>query len=665
MKLRNIIGTVAIVSAIFSSCVKEQIISSIDGFDMSASYVKFAQTGGTKSIDLTTGYQWYVDASGAEDHFTVSPTSGSGNSVITITAPENKGSEYTLEIKMYLTSGKEAVAVKYITVAQMGSAPAPATIKDVMTGADGKAFNVTATVKSIANKHYGNFYLNDGTYDKDLYIYGVLDKKGNEMTSSTTYDVLDPSTGANAWDLLVGDVVTLSGIRQNYNGTIEFVNATIEKIVKSLLDVTPVELSAEKEGGLVDVTVKSKGNDLNVISECDWVKLDGIKVGADSTIVSLYVAPNEGARRTGVVKVTTAIPGQTSEKEITVTQAAGLSAFTLPYEEKFDKDQGSFTINDINVPEGKYVWAWASAQYGMKGSGLKGVVTESDLVSPLIDLTKVSSAVLSFDHVQRYAGVVDDEITLWATTDNGETWTQVLIPNNPTGKDWTFISSGQISLKPFVGNLVKLAFKYKSTETAYATWEIKNLKIVEGEPEITRIAEIIDNTVAAESSFSGTFTDAVVSYVNGGNAFIEDATGGIQLYLKDHGLKAGDKINGPVSGKVKLYNGYAEFTAFDASKAVITAGEAPCTTITLDNLLKSYLRYQNRLVKLEGVTFTTALTTGNRNGKITQGASEIAAYAQVKNTIEMDGKGDLVCLPTRYNATLQVGVWENAHFTKK
>ena len=85
--------------------------------------------------------------------------------------------------------------------------------------------------------------------------------------------------------------------------------------------------------------------------------------------------------------------------------------------------------------------------------------------------------------------------------------------------------------------------------------------------------------------------------------------------------------------------------------------------MSLSDLLMAYLRYQNCQVKLAGVTFETPLTLSSRNGKITQGESSIAAYAQIKNAIEMSGTGDLVCWPTRYNANLQVGCWDNGHFT--
>ena len=43
--------------------------------------------------------------------------------------------------------------------------------------------------------------------------------------------------------------------------------------------------------------------------------------------------------------------------------------------------------------------------------------------------------------------------------------------------------------------------------------------------------------------------DAIVTYVNGKNAYIQDADAGILIYQDGHGLVAGNKINGVISGK--------------------------------------------------------------------------------------------------------------------
>lgn len=104
------------------------------------------------------------------------------------------------------------------------------------------------------------------------------------------------------------------------------------------------------------------------------------------------------------------------------------------------------------------------------------------------------------------------------------------------------------------------------------------------------------------------------------------------------------------------------------TKATVTDGDAPAPIVmTLETLLKDYLRYQNCFVKLEDVTIEDGLAgPDDRNGKVSQGESSIALYDQVKSVaIETGAKGDLVCIPIRYNANIQLGVWDTAHFTAK
>jgi len=645
MKLRYILTALAAALTLATACEKEAD-SYLDDIRVSSSYVTFPAEGSTKTITVTATADWSFPNE-IPGWLSITPTSGSaGETKVTFTAGKATS---TNEGVLKISCGSHTQYINVLQQTEKQELPV-SSCSTVLSGTDGVTYRVKGTCTAISNTTYGNFYLNDGT--GEVYIYGTVDASGSYNWSS--------------FNIEVGDIVTVEGPRTNYNGTIELVDAAFIGVTKSLVWVDPKEFTAEKEGGIVDIKVTYKGKGLDIVPQVDWLSLSGITVKSDTTYVSIKVAPNADDRRSGTVKISSSITGQTSDQFVTVTQASGLAAYPLPFEESFGKDLGSFEINNINVPDGTTVWAWASSKYGVKGAAPSKIDTESDLVSPNIDLSKVSSAVLSFEHVQRYFGIADDELTLWVTTDNGTTWKQVLIPNNATGKDWNFVKSGQISLKPFVGNIIKFAFKYKSTTAANATWEIKNLTVVEGEPVYTCIAELNDGA-AVETGFSAELKDAVVSYVNGNNAFIEDTTGGIQIYMKSHGLKAGQVLNGTVSGKFKLYSGYAEMTSIDVSKATVTEGTAPLTTLTLDTLLKSYIRYQNRFVKLEDVTMTPALTTSNRNSVLTQGTSTIAVYSQIKNSIEIpaDTKGDLVCIPIRYNATLQLGVWESAHFTAK
>jgi len=60
----------------------------------------------------------------------------------------------------------------------------------------------------------------------------------------------------------------------------------------------------------------------------------------------------------------------------------------------------------------------------------------------------------------------------------GSTWAQVTIPSYWT-VDWTFASSGKISLNAFVGKKINFAFKYLSSPAAAGTWEVNNVSVTE------------------------------------------------------------------------------------------------------------------------------------------------------------------------------------------
>jgi len=156
------------------------------------------------------------------------------------------------------------------------------------------------------------------------------------------------------------------------------------------------------------------------------------------------------------------------------TGTAGTSTI---YSETFGSSLGSFTSNNVL---GTQAWKFASG-FGASMSGYSGgnIANEDWLISPEVDLTKYSSAALSFNHTIN-KGVVANmktEQTLLITKDNGVSWTKLTIPTYPAGNVWTFVNSGEISLDAYVGNKVKIAFKYLSTTSSSATWEINNFQI--------------------------------------------------------------------------------------------------------------------------------------------------------------------------------------------
>lgn len=162
---------------------------------------------------------------------------------------------------------------------------------------------------------------------------------------------------------------------------------------------------------------------------------------------------------------------------------------TVVFEESFATSQGNFEIDNKQLPEGgTFVWKHdagtpegGNPYYYMKASAFinkAAKASESWLISPEVDLSTATNATLTFMHIINYAGDMQTQQTLWVTETSAENWQQVTIPNYPTGKDWNEVSSGNIDLSTYAGKKIKFAFKYVSTASAAATWEIYDVKVV-------------------------------------------------------------------------------------------------------------------------------------------------------------------------------------------
>ena len=158
---------------------------------------------------------------------------------------------------------------------------------------------------------------------------------------------------------------------------------------------------------------------------------------------------------------------------------------TTIFSETFANGQGLFTIQDVLLPEElTYVWAHASNYSCMKASAYVGqaYATESWLVSPAIDLSDVNAATLKFDQAVNYASP-QGALSMMISTDyagdvTAANWTELNLDQWPAGSNWTFMNS-TADLTSFVGQTVTIAFKYTSTTSAAATWEVKNFVVEE------------------------------------------------------------------------------------------------------------------------------------------------------------------------------------------
>ena len=292
MKLRYFIPSlVAVVAATFTGCSDNDYDPTfLTEISVSQSYVALDVNGGSASVDVNAVGAWTV--TDVPDWLTVSPASGSGSGTITFSAGAGVGR--TAEV-LITCEGK----TQHINIIQGIATVSNATCAEIIAGPDSKTYRVTGTVKSIANTTYGNWYLVDET--GEVYIYGTLDAKG------ATKNFL--SLG-----LEVGDQVTVEGPKTTYNGTVELVDVTVVKIVKSLIKCDMLTVNGEEsnelplEGGEIVANLTCKGNGVAVEIPAEaqsWLGVVASTVGANPTI-TFRAAPNTGGdRNTTVVFKTT------------------------------------------------------------------------------------------------------------------------------------------------------------------------------------------------------------------------------------------------------------------------------------------------------------------------------------------------------------------------
>lgn len=154
--------------------------------------------------------------------------------------------------------------------------------------------------------------------------------------------------------------------------------------------------------------------------------------------------------------------------------------------------QDSFTAGNLDMwttysvtgPQEWYYNTFGNPSDSATMSGFSGGAVENEdwLISLPIDLSAVPSAFLSFQNVKRYSG--NDIEVYYATDYNGGdpntdgTWTQ-LFPalDSNTGSWSSWVDSGALDVSDAAGGTLFVAFKYTSTSSSAATWEIDNVKV--------------------------------------------------------------------------------------------------------------------------------------------------------------------------------------------
>lgn len=141
-------------------------------------------------------------------------------------------------------------------------------------------------------------------------------------------------------------------------------------------------------------------------------------------------------------------------------------------------DLQNFTVADSLGPQ-----TWYATNYGAKMSGYAGsdVPNVDYLISPAIDLSGTHDPCFIVSQIAKYVGSWDNLQILVSDDYSGDaytaTWVPMTIKDLPTGNDWNPVTSEKVDLSSFAGKTIHIAFKYVSTNSEAATWEVEWLKV--------------------------------------------------------------------------------------------------------------------------------------------------------------------------------------------
>lgn len=171
-------------------------------------------------------------------------------------------------------------------------------------------------------------------------------------------------------------------------------------------------------------------------------------------------------------------------------------------------------------------------------------------------------------------------------------------------------------------------------------------------------------TSESEIDFKVKLNNAVITYADEKNAYLQDADAAILIYIKEgHTMTAGQSYTGVASGKAKLYNGLREITAIDWGTIIPEdVSVLAAQVVTVAELNADYDKYESMYVLVQNAIVSSALSS--RNATISQDSEEYAVYdknnglsATALSTANAIVK--LYGFPGKFNTTLQLNVFNN------
>ncbi len=193
--------------------------------------------------------------------------------------------------------------------------------------------------------------------------------------------------------------------------------------------------------------------------------------------------------------------------------------------------------------------------------------------------------------------------------------------------------------------------------------------VVKNTTTIAGLKALYNAAQSPAKAFAADLTDAVVTYVSGTHAYIQDASGAIYASCGSS-LTAGKKINGAVSGTISAPNQIDEIKTIDLSDATVTDdGVIPAAlTKTVAEVKADAAALDGQLVTINAVTIDKPSTTTTlRDGsKIEEVEATITMYSpNSAASVNDKEKGNFTGYISLYNGeTPRINLYDERQFVK-
>ena len=262
----------------------------------------------------------------------------------------------------------------------------------------------------------------------------------------------------------------------------------------------------------------------------------------------------------------------------------------------------------------------------------------------------------------KYSSLTDAELSFEATEYTAIFGKEFTAPtlSNPHNLTVTYSSSNEevATVDATTGAVTLLA---AGETTITATDGIYNLgsafyKLTVIKP-LANIAALSSQTKGGD--YKVNFNNVVVTYVNGSYAYMQDASGAIVMYKSEHGLTAGQVLNGTAEVTFQLSYGNPRITSL--SDVTKTAGTAPePTTVAASAWSTPIASVLSQYFKVTGAT----ITKDGSKYYVQLGSEKVQLYGQgAANPVSVDEEYlsktyTIVGFPTLYNTTLELQIFE-------